>query len=97
MSSESVKVCDVELRKLADLAECWDEVSGVLGKYVAIMEKVQKDAVKKGEIHTALENLYYFSERFYNFSLGHGAVVAGKARGLANKIEEIDINLYNEV
>ena len=40
MSSDSVKVCDLELEKLAELAECWDEIDSILNQYSNIMKKV---------------------------------------------------------
>ena len=39
MSSDFVKVCDLELEKLAELAECWDEIDSILNQYSNIMKK----------------------------------------------------------
>lgn len=95
--SESVKVCEKELEKLAELAECWDEIASVLSKYVGIMQTVHAEAIKKGHINSAVGNLYHFSARFHKYSVGLGAQASTHANKLADKIEKIDLDLYNEV
>lgn len=97
MSSDSVKVCDLELEKLAELAECWDEINSVLNQYSNIMKKVQEEAIKAGHIHSAVGNLYHFSARFHNFAEGLGSEASRYAKKLVSKVEDIDLNLYNEV
>ncbi len=97
MSSDSVKVCDLELEKLAELAECWDEIDSVLNQYSNIMKKVHTEAIKAGHIHVGVENLYHFSTRFHKFAEGLGAEASKHAKKLVSKVEDIDLNLYNEV
>lgn len=94
MSSESVKVCDVELTQLAKLAECWDDIDAVLVEYVNIMKKVSNYAIKDGNIHYAVDDLYLFAKRFHGFAEGLGAEAAGYANKLVSKIDDIDLNLY---
>ena len=97
MSSESVKICDLELEKLGDVAKCWDDIELVLGEYVAILKTVATDTVKAGHIHDALDRLYWNASDLDKHAQGLGAQVAGHARKLASKAEEIDLELYNEV
>lgn len=97
MSSDSVKVCDLELEKLAELAECWDEIDSVLNQYSNIMKKVQEEAIKAGHIHSAIGNLYHDSERFHNFAEGLGSEASKYARKLVSKVEDLDLDLYNGV
>lgn len=97
MSSESVKVCDLELEKLAEIAECWDEIDSALSQYANIMKKVHEEAIKAGYIHSAIGDLYHFSERFHGLAEGLGAKASKYAKKFADKIEDIDLNLYNEV
>lgn len=97
MSSESVKVCDKEIEILAEVAACWDDIGSVLGKYVAVMKTVHTEAIKDGHIHTAVENLYLYAERFYNCSVGLGGQASSYSKKLVSKIEEVDLNLYNGV
>ena len=82
MRSESVKVCDLELEKLAEIAECWDEIDSVLGKYSNILKKVYTEAVKTGHVHDAVGNLYHFSEHFHNLAIGLGAESSKYAKKL---------------
>lgn len=97
MSSDSVKVCDLELEKLAELAECWDEIDSVLNQYSNIMKKIQEEAIKAGHIHSAVENLYNFSARFHNYAEGLGTETSRYAKKLVSKVEKVDLDLYNEV
>ncbi len=97
MSSDSVKVCDREIDKLADLAECWDEVEETLGKYVAIMKKVHTETIKAGHIHEAVDLLRYYAEDIQKYAKGLGAKTASQSRKLPSKAEDVDLNLYNEV
>ena len=97
MGSDSVKVCDLELEKLAELAECWDEIDSVLNQYSIIMKKVQEEAIKAGHIHSAIENLYHFSTRFHDAAEGLGAEASKYAKKFVSKIEKVDLDLYNEV
>jgi len=97
MSSDSVKVCDLELEELAELAECWDEIDSILNQYSNIMKKVHEEAIKAGHIHSAVGNLYHFSTRFHNFAEGLGTEASKYAKKLVSKVEDIDLNLYNEV
>ncbi len=95
MSSESVKVCDRELKLLAELAAQWDDIDAVLGRYVSIMKKVQEEAVKSGNVHSAVLDLYCFSSRFHELAKGLGKEASTHITKLASKIEAIDLNLYN--
>ncbi len=97
MSSDSVKVCDLELEKLADLAECWDETEAILGEYVQIMKSVYSDTIKEGHIHEAVENLQFYAEEIQKFAKGLGAQAASSSKKLASIAEDVDLNLYNEV
>lgn len=94
MKSDSVKVCDRELEILAELSACWDDINGVLSEYVSILETAHLEAVKDGDIHSALGNLYHFTERFYKNAENLGSKVSGNANNFASKIEAIDLNLY---
>ena len=95
MRDESVKVCDRELEKLAELAACWDDINTVLGKFISVLKTVHLEAVKDGDIHVALENLYYFTERFHKNATNLGSKASGAANKLVSKIEDIDLNIYN--
>lgn len=95
MKSESVKVCDAELKQLAEVAACWDEINSVLAEYVSIMDNCTKDAVKSGHIHEAVASLAYYARKFQTYADGLGGTASGKIKGLASKIDEIDLNLYN--
>lgn len=97
MSSESVKVCDREIDKLADLAECWDEIETTLGKYVSIMKKVHTETIKSGHIHEAVDLLCFYAKDIRTYAKGLGAKVAKESKKLPSKAEAVDLNLYNEV
>lgn len=97
MSSESVKVCDLEIEKLADLAACWDETEKILGKYVAIMKKIHTETIKAGHINQAIENLYFYAKDIKKYAKGLGAKTAAEAKKLPKTAEDVDLNLYNEV
>lgn len=97
MSSDSVKVCDLEIDKLADLAACWDEVDETLGKYVAIMEKVKTETIKAGHINEAIDLLAYYAADIHRYAQGLGSKTASQSRKLPSKAEAVDLNLYNEV
>lgn len=97
MSYESVKVCDLELEKLADVAKCWDEIDGVLENYINILRSVHDETVKEGEIHEAIDNLRFYAENIHNHAVGIGAQAASKATSLVSKTEAIDLKLYSEV
>ena len=96
MSSDSVKVCDLELENLADVAKCWDDLNSVLGKYNQILESVAKETIKDGHIHEAMENLHYYAAEIQKYAGGMGAGAAGNATKLASVAEKVDLNLYNE-
>lgn len=97
MSSDSVKVCDLELEKLADLAECWDEIEAILGEYVQIMKAVHADTIKAGHIHEAVDNLRFFAEDIQKYAKGLGTQTASFSKKLASIAEGVDLKLYNEV
>lgn len=97
MSSESVKVCDLELEKLGELAKCWDEIDDILGEYVQIMKNTYTESVKAGHIHDAIDNLSFEAEKFRNIAQGLGARAASIAKALVKTAETVDLNLYNEV
>lgn len=97
MSSESVKVCDLELEKLGDVARCWDNIAEVLSEYVAIIKTIPTDTVKAGHIHYALDRLSCEVQNLEKYAIGLGGQVAGYANKLASKAESIDLELYNEV
>ena len=97
MSFESVKVCDLELEKLAEVAKCWDEIHGVLECYVNIINSVYNDTIKDGKIHTAIGVLHFYAEDIQKYAAGLGAQAASKANALVSKTESIDLKLYNEV
>ena len=97
MSSDSVKVCDLELEKLADLAKCWDELNAVLGKYVQTLKSVSTNTIKDGHIHEAVDILRFHAERIHKHANGLGAAAAGTGTKLASVAEKVDLSLYNEV
>ena len=97
MSSESVKICDLELEKLGDVAKCWDEIEEILSEYVAVLKTIPTDTVKAGHIHDALDRLRCYAEDIEKYALGLGVQVASAANKLASKAESIDLELYNGV
>lgn len=97
MSYESVKVCDLELEKLANVAKCWDEIESVMERYVNIMRSVQDETIKEGEIHETIDLLRFYAEDTIRFAAGLGSNAASKANALVSKAEAIDLKLYNEV
>lgn len=92
---ESVKVCDIELKNLAKLAECWEDINALLQNYVSILNKINKDAVKSGKVHDALEQLEFYASEYHNYAEGLGTKVASISNGFLNTIERIDLDLYN--
>lgn len=94
---ESVKVCDTEIQQLVKIAKCWDEVNEILGKYVLIMDKIDKNAVKGGKIHDALDDLRFCASTYQKYAEGLGGKVKSISDGFVSKIERIDLDLYNEV
>ena len=97
MSTESVKVCDLELEKLGDVAKCWDEIGAILSEYVAVLKTIPADTVKAGHIHDALDRLRWYAGDLEKYASGLGAQVASAANKLASKAESTDLDLYNEV
>lgn len=97
MSSDSVKVCDLELEKLADVARCWDDLNSVLAKYVQTIKSVSEETIKEGHIHDALNNLYFYAKDIQKYANGLGASAAGVSSKLVSIAEKVDLDLYNEV
>lgn len=97
MSSDSVKVCDLELEKLGDLAKCWDDIEAILGEYVMILNTVQTETVKAGHIHDAIERLHLYASDCQKYAKGLGSQAASTGNSLARKAEAVDLNLYNGV
>ncbi len=97
MSSDSVKVCDLELEKLGELAKCWDDIASVLGEYVAILNSVQTETIKAGHVQDAIERLHMYASDCLKYANGLGGQAAGTGNALASKAESVDLNLFNEV
>lgn len=95
MSTESVKVCDRELKHLAELAGCWDEMDQILMRYIQTMKTVQEEAVKDGKIHEAVGNLLLYAQEIHKAAAGLGGRAAGAAQGFVGLTEATDLNLYN--
>ena len=93
----SVKVCDVEIQQLAQIADMWAEIDSVFERYLMILKNVKEHAVKCGEIHDAIVSLYDFAETYYKYANGLGKNVSKDALEFLDKIEDIDLDLYNAV
>lgn len=89
-----LKVSDLELACYAVMAEKWDEIDEVMLDYLEILKDTMDNAVKSGEVHEALDLLYYYAKKHYDRISGLGGKASSKTTSFLKKIEDVDLNLY---
>lgn len=95
MSSESVKVCDTEIKGLADAAAARSSIDAIMARYLKCLEIAKNEAITSGEVHELLEMLYENAETIYSVSEGIGDSVSKTGNSFLGTIDDIDLTLYN--
>ncbi len=97
MNTESVKVCNVELECLADIAACWDDINMVLTEYTNLLDDICEKTVKSGQIHDSISRLHDYAAKYNEYADGLGKTVSKTVKGFVGKIADIDLELYKEI
>lgn len=92
-----LKVNDLQIACLSDMADKWDDIDSVLAEYFIILADVRDNAVKEGSIHHTIDFFYHYAKSVYDGMKSSGSLSAVLAEKFLDKIEATDLNLYNGV
>ena len=92
-----LKVNDLHIACLSDMADKWDDIDSILADYFIILADVRDNAIKSGRIHETIDNFYFYAETVYKQAKGSCSFAAVEAEKFLDKIETTDLNLYKGV
>lgn len=92
-----LKVSDLELACYADMAEKWEKIDEAMLDYLEILQDITENAIKAGEVHKAVDLLYFYTKKYFAKIEGIGGSASSETIAFLEKIENVDLNLYKGV